>query len=191
MSPKRIGSDNSATRTAIVDAAEAIMVESGYASVTSRSIATKAGLKSNLLHYYFPTMDELFLCVYRRFAETFAIERQQILQAERPLRHLWELTSDPKNVTIIYEFVALGNHRKEIRAEISRFGNEIRDMNIAAVRAILNRKGFGWIPWLPTVFTIVFESVARNLSLQNALGVTSGRDETLAIAYRIIDLLDS
>lgn len=166
------------------------MVESGYASVSARSIAAKAGLKSNLLHYYFPSMDELYIAIYRRFAENFVHERQQILRSDKPLRELWDLTSNPKNVTIIYEFVALGNHRKDVRSEISKYGNEMRQTNTQIINSILARKGLNWLPWLPSVFTIVFESVARNLSLQYALGVTSGRDDMLSIVERIIELLD-
>src|SRR5580693_6739527 len=54
------------TREAILAAAETIMTEEGYAAVTSRRVAEKAGLKSQLVHYYFGTMDELFVAVYER-----------------------------------------------------------------------------------------------------------------------------
>ena len=45
------------------------MIEEGYAAVTSRRLANKAGLKPQLVHYYFRTMEELFLEVFRRRAE--------------------------------------------------------------------------------------------------------------------------
>lgn len=167
------------------------MIENGYAAVTARSIAAKANLRSNLLHYYFRTMDELFIELYRQVAGDFAEQRRGILGSERPLTALWDVTSDPRNVTIIYEFVALGNHRKEIRAEISKYGNELRDLNLSIVTETLNRKGLTWLPWLAPLVTIVLESVARSLSLHGALGVTSGREEALSIIRRVMDLLES
>src|SRR5262245_19378640 len=113
MAPRRFGSENSSTRAAILDAAHELMVENGYAAVTARNIASKASLKSNLLHYYFRTMDDLFVALYQQIADGFAEQRRNIIESERPLTTLWNITSDPKTVTIIYEFVALGNHRKE------------------------------------------------------------------------------
>ena len=56
-------------RGALLDAAEQLMLEEGYAAVTSRRVAAQAGLKPQLVHYYFRTMDDLFLAVFRRRAE--------------------------------------------------------------------------------------------------------------------------
>lgn len=189
MTGRRPGSD--ATRTAIIDAAEALMVESGYASVTSRGVAAKAGLKSNLLHYHFKTMDELFVALYRRVAETFAREREEALASDRPLQRLWDLTSDPKAVTIIFEFVALANHRKAVQAELAAFGTRFRQLDVEIAAKVLARKGLGWAPGLPTVLAVIVESVSRSLSMQSAIGVTKGRDETIAMFQRVIEWLDS
>ena len=45
------------------------MLEEGYAAVTSRRVGREAGISSQLVHYYFRTMDDLFLEVFRRRAE--------------------------------------------------------------------------------------------------------------------------
>ena len=68
-SPRRIGAEDSKTRAQLLDAAELLLLEEGYAAVTSRRVAAKAGLKPQLVHYYFRTMDDLFLEVFRRRAE--------------------------------------------------------------------------------------------------------------------------
>ena len=59
----------------LLDAAERVMIAEGYAAVTSRRVAAEAGLKPQLVHYYFATMDDLFLAVFRRRAEV-GLERQ-------------------------------------------------------------------------------------------------------------------
>src|SRR5262249_22294781 len=48
---RRNSEESSGTRNAILDATEAIMREEGYAAVSSRRVAEKAGLKSQLVHY--------------------------------------------------------------------------------------------------------------------------------------------
>ena len=63
MAERRIGAESSTTRQALLDAAEQVMREEGYAAVTSRRVAQRAGLKPQLVHYYFRTMDELFLAL--------------------------------------------------------------------------------------------------------------------------------
>ncbi len=63
--PRRVGAEDSATRLALIQAATEIMLEEGYAAVTSRRVAAKAGVKPPLVHYYFPSMDDLFLAALR------------------------------------------------------------------------------------------------------------------------------
>ncbi len=64
-SPRRIRAADSKTRAELVDAAEQPLVEEGYAAVTSRRVGAKAGLKPQLVHYYFRTMDDLFVEMFR------------------------------------------------------------------------------------------------------------------------------
>ena len=63
---RRFGAETSKTHAALLDAAEALMLAEGYAAVSSRRAAAAAGLKPALVHYYFATMDDLFLALYRR-----------------------------------------------------------------------------------------------------------------------------
>src|ERR1700746_1245156 len=65
-SARRSGAPDAEARGRLLDAAEQLMIEEGYAAVTSRRLAHKAGLKPQLVHYYFRTMEELFLEVFRR-----------------------------------------------------------------------------------------------------------------------------
>ena len=43
-SPRRIGAPDAKNRTVLLDAAESLMLEEGYAAVTSRRVAAQAGL---------------------------------------------------------------------------------------------------------------------------------------------------
>ena len=68
-STRRLGAVDSKTRARLVDAAEQLLLEEGYAAVSSRRVGAQAGLKPQLVHYYFRSMDELFLEVFRRRAD--------------------------------------------------------------------------------------------------------------------------
>ena len=55
-------------RKRILDATEEIMLKEGYAAVSSRSVATAVGIQAPLVHYYFSTLDDLFVAVLQRRA---------------------------------------------------------------------------------------------------------------------------
>src|SRR5262249_9512013 len=88
-SSRRIGAEDSKTRAQLVDAAERLLIDEGYAAVTSRRVAAKAGLKPQLVHYYFRTMDDLFLEVLRRRADHDLARFEQAIAADGSLRNLW------------------------------------------------------------------------------------------------------
>ena len=48
-------------RQRLLDATEEIMLADGYAAVSSRRVAAAVGINAPLVHYYFPTLDDLFV----------------------------------------------------------------------------------------------------------------------------------
>lgn len=60
------------TRTKILDAAAGLIAELGWAEVTTRGIAERAGVNNALIHYYFGTKDALLIeAASTMFAEEF------------------------------------------------------------------------------------------------------------------------
>src|SRR3569623_2565497 len=96
---RRQAAVDTATRTALLDAAQAIMVEDGYAAVTTRRRAAEVGVNSTLVYYYFATMDDLFLELFRRGAQRCLERQAEVLASPQPLRGLWELTHDLSSTT--------------------------------------------------------------------------------------------
>src|SRR5512139_3049424 len=128
VSGRRIGAESSKTRQALLEAAEQVMREEGYAAVSSRRIAERAGLKPQLVHYYFRTMDELFLALLHRLTDAYLIQFARTLASDKPLRGLWDISSSLETAALTTEFLALANHRKEIGAEIIRVNRRMRTM---------------------------------------------------------------
>ncbi len=140
-SNRRIGSESSEKRSELLDAAEQLMLEEGYAAVSSRRIAQKAGLKPQLVHYYFRTMDELFLAAFRRRAEIGLVRQARALGSGQPLRALWSFSDDPASTALTMEYAALANHRKSIRTEIARYGELFRRQQTEALSEVLGERG--------------------------------------------------
>jgi AcrR family transcriptional regulator len=74
---------------ALLDAAEKLLVEIGYARITTRRLAERAGVNHGLVHYYFGSMDELLLRVVERFTDALVVRQQEMYDAPVPFIEKW------------------------------------------------------------------------------------------------------
>lgn len=167
------------TRAAIIDATIAIMRADGYAAVTSRRIAATAGLRSKLVHYYFGTMDELFLAVYKRIEDEHFARLTRVLASRQPLGALWRLATDTTNTGMVIELIALANHRKILRAEIARDSERLRRLQAAVIERVADEAGQAGAPLPPMLLSVLALAVSRLLAMDSVLGVSAGHAETL------------
>lgn len=187
---RRLGAPDAKNRTVLLDAAEALMRDEGYAAVTSRRVAATAGLKPQLVHYYFRTMDDLFLAMFRRRAEQMLRCQQAALRSPQPLRALWELNTDAAGTAMTMEYVALANHRKELRAEIARYAELFRREQIAALTAAMARYDVDFEEFSPTVLMVLMTGATQALVQERILDIAIGHDETMRFAERWLTFLE-
>ncbi len=174
------------SRTRLVEAAEQLMREEGYAAVTSRRVAGKAGLKPQLVHYYFSTMDDLFLAVMHRGIEQNNEFLARALASAQPLQALWDFAFNPHIAVMTAEFAALANHRKSIRAQIASYGKQLRDVQISATTRVLKASGVSRDVCPPAALAIITDLVARGLVSEASMGLSRGHAETIALAKRYL-----
>src|ERR1700742_5019513 len=170
----------------LVDATSQVMLEEGYAAATSRRVAAKAGVKPALVHYYFPTMDELYMAVFRRGAAIYLERQQQALASDRPLHAFWDTLTEPKDTRLLLEFMGLANHRKEIKAEIAAWSERWREQQITALNFIVREHGIDADEFPPAAIVVV-AAIGRTLILEQGLGTKGGHDEALALVNRFLD----
>jgi AcrR family transcriptional regulator len=188
--PRRIGAADSKTRTQLLHAAEQLLLDEGYAAVTSRRVGAKAGLKPQLVHYYFRTMDDLFLEMFRRRADESLAHFESTVATDNSLRTLWRLNADPRGAAFMTEFVALANHRKSIRTEIARYAERSRAAQLVALTAALESAGIPQDQLPPVAALLLMTGLTQVLSLERVLGVTAGHDATVAFVQSLIDQLE-
>jgi len=165
------------------------MHDEGYAAATSRRVAAKAGIRQPLVHYYFPTMDDLFLAVLREGADVALDQMRSALTDDNPLRALWAVNSDPRRSVLNTEFMALANHRKTIGAELKAYAERVRDMETAAVTVVLRAQGIDLDTHPPVVISMLIAQIARSLCNEDAVGVTLGHDKMRRFVEGQIDAL--
>ena len=189
-SARRIGAPDAKNRSLLLDAAEQLMLEEGYAAVTSRRVAQQAALKPQLVHYYFRTMDDLFLAAFRRRAEWGLKAQARALASRQPLWALWRFSIDPAATALTMEYVALANHRKALKAEIAYYAERFRDEQCKAVSTVLERYGMDPAEVPPLVWSVLSTSVSRVLVMEQALGMSAGHTETVAFVERYLHRLE-
>jgi AcrR family transcriptional regulator len=184
---RRLGAEDSATRLALLDAARALLLEEGYAAVTSRKVAAKAGLKPQLVHYYFATMDDLFLALVRHGAELNLERQARALASPEPLRALWEFATDPAGATFTIELAALANHRKVIRAELASYAERFRELQTDALREICGRIDVGVGEVAPEALAFFMTALAQVFVMEDALGIEGGHKDARELVARLIE----
>ncbi len=174
------------TRSAILDAAEAIMRDEGYAAVSSRKVASVAGLKSKLVHYYFATMDDLFAALLQRVEERHFDGLCKAMASTDPLSALWKLSIGHSLPRLHKEFVALATHRERLRLEIARSAERTRGIYTAAVTRALQDRGLDANALPPIALAIIMDGVARVINTDKVLGTSAGHAETIAFVEGLL-----
>jgi AcrR family transcriptional regulator len=190
-STRRIGSPDAKNRAVLLDATEKLMIEEGYAAVTSRKVAEKAGLKPQLVYYYFRTMDDLFLALLRRNGEAGLARQAEALASDRPLTALWQFNIETASSGVTMEFAALANHRKSIRHEIALYAQRLRDAEIVAMPLLLRRYNVDRDAWPPAAMVVALASISRVVTMEKVMGVSGGHDETVEFVERLIAELEN
>jgi TetR/AcrR family transcriptional regulator len=186
---RRIGGEKSKTRALILDAVERLMLREGYAAVTSRKVAGEANVTSQLVHYYFSTMDELFLALWRRFVRANMERQTHALTSPHALGAIWDFTCHAAGTALELEFIALAHHRKAIRREIARDGNRFRKLQIEALSHVMHEYGFEADEGFAEVLTVLLTSVSRSMIMEKDLGVSVGHARTFSYIEKWIDRL--
>src|SRR5882757_2999246 len=175
-----------ASREALIEATAQIMLDEGYAAATSRRVAAKAGVKPALVHYYFPSMDDLFVAVLRDKAEgNLQLQRQAIAEAQ-PLHALWQLNS-AHDAQLFTEFAAMANHRKTIRSEIVAYAMRFRDLEEGVVTLALKARGVDLDLFPPIVMSMIMGGLTRMVLHEQGLGITRGHDQAVAFIERCLE----
>lgn len=174
------GPKGAAKRTLLLDTAEKLIVDEGYAAVSTRRVGLEAGVKPPLVHYYFPTTEDLLQAVYARAAEQAHQRTLEALSAERPLEAFWALSKTSAHTSLGTEFYALANHRKGIRNEIVRTGAPGRAEEIEVLTRALGER-IDRSVCEPSALLMLIAGISRILVMEQAVGITGGHAEVSAL----------
>jgi AcrR family transcriptional regulator len=177
-SKRRMGVESSEVRAQLIVAATQIAREEGWHAVTARRLAERFGLKRQIVHYYFGTIDDLLVAVIRREGEAFRELHVKTLAEGNPLKAIRDLWSNA--APQILEFNALAIRRPSIGAEVSQVIESMRRLEAEAIARDLAARGLA--PEISPIATaMLVQIVSQALAMEHALKITLGAAEMQAI----------
>jgi AcrR family transcriptional regulator len=174
MATKRLGTQKSATRASLIDAAEQLMLEEGYAAVTTRRLAETSGIKFQLIYYYFNTLEDLLLEVVERHTQRIGAAMDKVLESEEPLRAIWDFQRSPlSGGKVIGELAVLAKQYDRVRAAIATDAEAGRAREVQALTAYLQRRRID-VGVSALDLILLLNSIARTLRMEGAYGMSAG-----------------
>lgn len=183
--------ENARSRALLVKAADRILIEEGAHAVSARRVADGAGLKPQLVHYYFKTMDDLLIAVFRGAQEDYLQRHQQALEGRRPLDALWKLNNESQGTRRMMEFIALAGRREAVREVILESAAQFRKQQIEAISHVLEERGVDRTAFPPAGVALLMATVSRGLLLEETLGLSLGHAELRAFVKRILETVEA
>jgi AcrR family transcriptional regulator len=186
-SKRRVGSEQSETRARILAVTSELIDSEGAAAVTSRRIAAAASINPALVHYYFPTLDDLFVALFRRDAERNMVVFERALGGDLPLRTVWEMSTAQKSSVFLVEFAVLSRQRPALRDEIVTYGRRFREAQATAVRARLASLGVEDPAVSAEAIVVLSTGLSMILAIEEEVGLDYGHREVRDLVGSLLD----
>ncbi len=167
----------------------ALIRDEGYASVSTRRVAARAGLKPSLVHYYFPTTDDLLVEVSRQGAAESDRMIEEALASDDPMRALWQFFVDTSRTAMALEFMAMANHREAVRRHMAEHSEAMRARQVEILGTLLGDRIARLEGFDAAGLSLVLAGIGRAIVMEHGLGVTAGHEEARHIVETWLDRL--
>ena len=183
------------TEDAFLDAAERLLIGVGYSGISTRRLAEEAGANHGLVHYYFGSMENLFVRVLERFTERL-VARQREMYARTDISGVekWNtamgfLESDlaagyPK---IWLELQALGWNRPDIAERVAEVNREWRDVLTDAFDRMMDEYGVDRERFPLAAIVSLVMTFNEGIMVERLSGISTGHRDLLGMVERWLE----
>jgi len=172
----------SAAEEALLDAAERLLVDVGYARVTTRRLAEEAGVNHGLVHYYFGSIENVLVRTLERFTERLTQRQREMYAADIPFIEKWRtamrylVEEDVRYEKVWLELQALAWNRPEMRERLAPVDAEWRAVLTDAFA--MPREELGIDMPLDALVSLVV-TFNFGIMVEHLSGITTGHAELL------------
>ena len=188
---RRLGLQSAPSRALLVTAADDLLIEEGAHAISARRVAERAGLKPQLVHYYFRTMDDLLIAVFRGAQAGYLSRHNGALATRQPLNALWKLNNDPRGTRRMMEFIVMAGRREAVRKVIMESAAQFRKLQINAISRVLKERGIDRRAFPPAGVALLMATLARGVVMEETLGISLGHTELRSMVRRLLTQLEA
>jgi AcrR family transcriptional regulator len=174
---RRMGLQDSETRDRLLDAAHEMIQSDGIGAVTARRLAETVGLRRQIVHYYFGTIDDLLVALLEKQSAESIVRVTKALAHGNPIETLFK--SEKKAAVLSYEVMALSLRRPEVGRVMAQSTRVLKRIATTAIDNYCEREGIKLGASSSAIVSILI-SLANTQAVERALGVTNGHKETSA-----------
>jgi len=186
------------TEDAFLDAAERLLIGVGYSGISTRRLAEEVGANHGLVHYYFSSMENLFVRVLERFTERL-IARQREMYARTDISGVekWKtamgyLESDlaagyPK---IWLELQALGWNRPDLAERVAEVNREWRDVLTDAFDQMIDEYGLDREQFPLAALASLVMTFNEGIMVERLSGISAGHRDLIEMVTRWLESLE-
>jgi AcrR family transcriptional regulator len=179
------------TVDAFLDAAERLLISVGYAGISARRLAEEAGANHGLIHYYFGSMEQLFLQVLERFTDRLIVRQRAMYAADAPFLEKWRaamgyLDADFESgyQKIWFELQALAWNHPELRERVALVQGQWRTALAEAFTSAIGEYGLDAEQFPMEAIVTLVATFNEGIILERLSGITRGHSELLAMIDR-------
>jgi AcrR family transcriptional regulator len=188
----------SATAEAFLDAAERLLVEVGHAGISTRRLAAEAGSNQGLVHYYFGSIDELFVQVLERFTERLVARQREMYAADVPFIEKWRTAwrfqqedLDAGYSKIWMELQALSWSYADLRPRVARVNAEWRRVLREAFERAAKEYGLPEDEFPIEALVALTMTFGQGYAIERLEGIDEGHPELLDWIERWLERLEA
>lgn len=185
------------TVDAFLDAAERLLISVGYAGISARRLADEAGANHGLIHYYFGSMEQLFLQVLERFTSRLIVRQRAMYSADIPFLEKWReamgyLDADFASgyQKIWLELQALAWNHPELQESLARVHGQWQTVLTEAFTQALAEYHVDTERYPVTAIVALVTTFQQGIFLERMGGITKGHSELLAMIDGLLGRLE-
>ena len=187
-----------ATADALLDAAERLLVDVGHAGITTRRLAAEAGANHGLVHYYFGSMDEVFVQVLERFTGRLVARQREMYAGDAPFiekwRASWRFQQDDLRggySKVWMELQALSWSRPALRPRVVRVNEEWRAVLREAFGRAADEYGLDEEAFPVEALVALMMTFGQGYALERLEGIEAGHADLLGWVERWLEGLEA
>jgi AcrR family transcriptional regulator len=183
---------------AFLDAAERLLISVGYAGISARRLAEEAGANHGLIHYYFGSMEQLFLQVLERFTDRLIMRQRAMYAADVPFLEKWRaamgyLDADFESgyQKIWLELQALAWNHPELQERLAHVHGQWQTTLTEAFSKALAGYHIDTEQYPVEAVVALVTTFQQGIFLERMGGITRGHTELLAMIDGLLERLEA